>query len=52
VVKDGQWYEKGKMGWFACVADEKDEDVWDREFAALLDGLPDDTLLTVVDCHI
>lgn len=52
VVKDGQWYERGRMGWFACVHDEKDPHAWDREFAALIDGLPDDTLLTVVDCHI
>lgn len=51
VVKDGQWYEKGAMGWFACVSNEKGDE-WDSEFAALLDGLPDDTLLTVVDCHI
>jgi hypothetical protein len=52
LVKDGQWYERGKMGWFACVSGEKDEAEWDQEFAALLDGLPNDTLLTVVDCHI
>jgi hypothetical protein len=52
VVKDGQWHEKGRMGWFACVSDEKDEDAWLAEFAALLDGLPDDTLLSVYDCHI
>ena len=52
VVKDGQWYEKGKMGWWACVADEKDEEKWTAEFNTLIDGLPDDTLLTIVDCHI
>jgi len=52
VVKDGQWYEKGRMGWWACVADEKDEEKWTSEFNALIAGLPDDTLLTIVDCHI
>jgi hypothetical protein len=51
-VKDSQWYERGKMGWFACVSNEKDIDQWRREFAELIDGLPDDTLLTIVDCHI
>lgn len=52
VVKEGQWYEKGEMGWFGLATDEKDEETWSREFEALLDSLPDDTLLTVVDCHI
>lgn len=52
VVKDGQWYERGEMGWFGCVRDEKDESRWREEFAGLIDGLPDDTLLSVYDCHI
>jgi hypothetical protein len=52
VVKDGRWYGRGDMGWWGCVHDEKEPGAWEAEFAALLDGLPDDTLLTVVDCHI
>lgn len=52
LVKDGQWYERGTMGWFACVSDEKAADQWDAEVAALLDNLPADAWLTVVDCHI
>lgn len=52
VVKDGQWYENGKMGWFGCVFDEKDEDLWFAEVAKLLDGLGPDTPLAVYDCHI
>jgi hypothetical protein len=52
VVKDGKWYERGKMGWWACVSDEKDKETWLEQFSSLLDGLPEDTLLTVVDCHI
>lgn len=52
VVKDGNWYEKGKMGWWACVSDEKEERVWGKEFAKLLSDLSGDTLLTVIDCHI
>lgn len=52
VLKDGQWFERGSMGWWGCVSDEKDEGAWAREFGALIDSLPDDTLLTVVDCHI
>lgn len=52
LVKDGQWYERGKMGWFACVSNEKAADQWDAEVAALLAGLPADAWLTVIDCHI
>jgi hypothetical protein len=52
IVKDGQWHEKGSMGWWGCVSDEKDPDEWDRQFAELLDGLSPDTFLAIVDCHI
>jgi len=52
VLKDGKWYEKGKMGWWACVTNEKDKKSWNAEFAALIDSLSDDTLLSVYDCHI
>lgn len=52
VLHTGEWIERGDMGWFGVVHDEMDEDRWCRVFADLIDGLPDDTLLTVVDCHI
>jgi hypothetical protein len=52
VVKDGQWFERGRMGWWACVSDGKDKDEWAREFTALFDALPDDTRISVYDCHI
>lgn len=51
-VKDGQWTERGKMGWWASITDPKDEVAWAREFNAAFDALPDDTLISVVDCHI
>jgi len=41
VLKDGKWYEKGEMGWW-----------WMEEYQKLLADLPDDTLLSVIDCHI
>jgi len=52
IIKDGKWYEKGDMGWWGFVSDEKNQSDWNREFNKLLDACPDDTLLTVVDCHI
>lgn len=52
VLKDGRWYEAGAMGWWGVVHNEKDEDVWATQFAALMESLPPDTFITVVDCHI
>jgi hypothetical protein len=52
LLKDGVWYEKGKMGWWACVSDEKEQDVWDKQVSDMLDALPDDTLISIYDCHI
>jgi hypothetical protein len=52
VLKDGEWYERGTMGWFGVVADEKDADAWDEQFMKLLSDLPPDTLLSVYDVHI
>lgn len=52
LVKDGQWFEKGEMGWGACVSGEKNQSEWNREVSKLLDGLDPETLITVVDCHI
>ena len=52
VVKDGKWYERGTMGWWGCVHDEKDEAAWEREFDALIQCVPPTHWLTVVDCHI
>jgi hypothetical protein len=52
VIKDGKWYQRGEMGWWGMASDEIDKDDWDAQFAKLIDGLPEDTILTVVDCHI
>lgn len=52
ILKDGEWYEKGKMGWWACVSNEKDPDEWNSQFDKLINELPEDTLLSVYDCHI
>lgn len=52
VLKNGVWYERGDMGWWGIVSDEKDSDAWQREFEKLITNLPEDTLLSVFDCHI
>lgn len=52
VLKDGQWYERGEMGWWGTISNEKPDEEWDKEFNNLLNDLPADTLLSVYDCHI
>ena len=47
----GRWYEKGEMGWWAIVANEKDKDSWQEEFKKAVKEYNDCTV-TVVDCHI
>jgi hypothetical protein len=54
VVKDGVWYEKGQMGWWAMSSETHDEAVdWEMNFYdRFIKNLPDNTILTIVDCHI
>jgi hypothetical protein len=52
LIKDGKWYEKGDMGWWGMVGNEKDEKEWDDEFKKLISDLPDDELISIYDCHI
>ncbi|SEL13419.1 hypothetical protein SAMN05216359_105322 [Roseateles sp. YR242] len=52
VVKDGQWIAKGEMGWFGMSTDAESQADWNAKVNEMLDALPDDTPLTVVDCHI
>jgi len=51
-VKDSQWVEKGEMGWFGMSSNEMEKDDWTQKFYDMFMALPDDTILTMVDCHI
>jgi len=50
VVKNGEWYEKGEMGWWGCVSNEDKK--WGEKYYELLRSIPNGTLLSVYDCHI
>lgn len=50
VLYNGEWKEKGKMGWFASVGNENKN--WQGDFLDILKDIPDDALITLVDCHI
>lgn len=50
LLEDGTWIERGSMGWWGVVTEENDN--WPEIFEKLWNSLPDDTLITAVDCHI
>lgn len=52
VLTRGEWLERGSMGWWGTVTDEKPVDEWASRVAELIASLSPDTLLSVVDCHI
>lgn len=52
VLWRGEWIEKGSMGWWGMVSDEKEPKAWNEQFEALWAKIPNNARLTVVDCHI
>ena len=49
---DGEWHERAEMGWWGMARNERDAAAWAEDVETMLAALPDDTLLTIVDCHI
>jgi len=48
----GRWYERGRMGWWGIVTNEKDKDEYVDSFKRFVESLPEKINVTVVDCHI
>ena len=51
VDPQGRWYEKGKMGWWAVVHNEKRPKEWNGAVKALYEKFPTH-IAVAVDCHI
>jgi hypothetical protein len=47
---DGKWYQRGDMGWWGISSNEDDN--WEFQFKKLWNQIPDDEIVTAVDCHI
>lgn len=54
ITPDGQWHEKGQMGWWGCSSETGDESLdWDLHFKErFIDTMSPNTVVTIVDCHI
>ena len=50
-LRNEVWTERGRMGWFGITNNETTLLDWDRECREFLANVPDDELITVVDCH-
>lgn len=50
VVKDGEWFESGSMGWWGIVTNENSD--WSEQFKQMWAAVPDDEIVSVYDCHI
>lgn len=50
---EGEWWERGKMGWFGMSDSTDDSEAeYNRRANAYLEALPDDVILAAVDVHI
>lgn len=52
VLNNGEWIGKGEMGWFGISSGDMDQSEWNKKVTEMVDALPDDTLLSMYDCHI
>ena len=52
LVIEGQWQSKGEMDWFGTSSNDMPDEDWAKHVNTVLERLPEDTLITVVDCHI
>lgn len=52
LTADG-WHARAEMGWFGLSHDEEhSEEEWPAEWRRIVAGIPGNTLLTLIDCHI
>lgn len=53
LLPSGEWIEPGQYAWWLGALAEREENVdWIRKFNQILDALPQDDWVTLIDCHI
>lgn len=52
LVIDSKWYAKGEMGWWGMSSDAVEQSDWNAKVREMIAGIPDDTLISIYDCHI
>ena len=51
-VIDGEWIEKGQMGYWAITSNEMSDEEWSDKMITFLEKLPEDSECYLVDFHI
>jgi len=51
-LHDGEWVERGEMGWWGISNDKFSAEEWDKKFEEFIKSLDPETEITIVDCHI
>jgi len=51
LTPEGDWVERGKMGWWGMVSNEKDQNAWNEAAKRVIDKFSNCTAV-VADCHI
>ena len=51
-VIDGEWIEKGKMGYWAMTSNEMSDEEWSDKMITILEKLPEDSECYLIDFHI
>lgn len=52
VLKDSEWYERGKVSWWGILLQAEPVDAWHEQWTAIMSSCTPDTLITIIDCHI
>lgn len=51
VTPDGMWTERGRMGWWAQVDNEKEQEEWQQQWSTAKATFTD-CIVVQVDCHV
>lgn len=52
VTPEGEWIEKGQMGWWGMTTNEMSDEEWDKKFFEYVSSLDKDNRVVLIDCHI
>lgn len=52
LTPEGEWFQRGEMGWFGMSSDEKDRDSWGDQVKSIAEKYAATCFAVVVDCHV
>ena len=52
VLLNGEWVERGEMGWWGIVTNEETDDSWESQIKDIKKRVNPTDIITIIDCHI